>query len=278
MDSYSTSRNQILALKALQLCGTSSPFYAPCFALHLFIQPCVPFAPGFWILEKCSQQSVGIWTTFRLSGTVANIYWTCCCLLVTWSLRQMIENNFFVVYNITILIAFCLRHYLNQLLVHINVKNSKFGTYGGIKVYRKLQLMILLFNRFHQGLFLPTFLFIVGVSFVIPLFAFITAADTMSVPQIFIFGSAIVQVPLCLAMAFDTFGGIYDDSLNAKQAFHEAIFNLESKFERKIFSKCVRSLSPLRVMIGSVNYFDRLTSMTFVDFCVDILVNLLLLR
>ncbi len=265
-------------LKGCQVWGMVSPMYMPFFALHYWLQPCVPFAPGFWILEECSQYHANTWNTFTLSRIHGNTYWTCYCLLMLWSLRQMVENYFFVWYEITVLSSFCLRYYLNTLLSHLNTGSRRFGTLAKVRVYRKLQLMACFFNGFHQDMLISIFAALVGFCFVIPLFAFITAKDRMTIPQVFIFGSAILQVPMCIAIAFGTFGGIYADSIEALQAFRTENSTLETKMERKICAKSVRSLGPLKVMIGTVSFFDRLTPMTFIDFCINILVNLLLLQ
>ncbi len=197
---------------------------------------------------------------------------------MVWSVDLLVENHFFVCYHIKILVALCLRYYLNSLLVNIRTGNPRINSVDGIKVYRELQLMIRFFNGFHQDMFISILILMVGACFVVPLFTFITANDAMTIPQFFIFGTAIFQVPMCITIAFGTFGGIYDDSVETIQSLRAANSIVRNKIDRKICAKSVRSLGPLKVMVGSVNFFDKLTPMTFVDFCIDILVNLLLLK
>lgn len=48
--------------------------------------------------------------------------------------------------------------------------------------------------------------------------------------------------------------------------------------EMKHFRKSVKCVQPLKVMIGPVNFFDGLSPITFVEFCIDQLVSLLLME
>ncbi len=267
LESYTSNRTQILVLKGCQVCGMISIVYTPCLAFHFWLNPCVPFAPGFWFLEECTEYHGNTWSPFTLNRTATNIYMICYGVLMNWSWRQMVVNHFFVSYHITILVAFCLRHYLNNLLAHIKTGSPEYSNIATIRVFRKIQLMIRFYNEFHQDMFISILILMVGFCFVVPVFSFITVLNTMTIPQIIIEGAAIIQVPMCITIAFGTFGGIYDDSCEAIQAFRTANSNLETKTERKVCTKSIRSLGPLKVMIGSFNFFDKLTPMTYVDFC-----------
>ncbi len=138
--------------------------------------------------------------------------------------------------------------------------------------------MIRFFNGVNQDYFTSVLIFIIGVGCVVSLFAFITVKGAMSIPQFLLLGSAVVQVVICVTFGYGIFGGMYDDSLQILQAFRTTKVNLETRNERKICAKEVNSLCPIKVMIGSVNYIDRLTPITLIDFFLGILANLLLLK
>ncbi len=158
LESYAANRSQILMLKGCLICATLSSVYAPCLAFQYWLQPCVSFASGFWILEECSQYTGYFWLSAPLlNGTVAIIFWTCFCIVLAWSFRQIIENHFFVIYHITTLVAFCLRNYINNLSLNIKSGNPTFSTPYNILVYRKLQLLVRLFNELHQDMIIIIF-------------------------------------------------------------------------------------------------------------------------
>ncbi len=276
LDAFSPKRSYVEIMKSFQACAIYTPVLVPCLAMRFWLHPCEPYAPGFWLLDECSHLEK--WNSFTISGSNATLYWAFICLLFTWALSKLIANHFFVNYQFVFLIASCIRYYLDNLLVQIRNPGKRFSTLEMIQYYKKIQLMMCFFNRVNQNYFIPVLLFLIGISYVIPSFAFLTVLSTMSIPQIFIMGSASYQVVICLFVGCGIFGGIYDDSIETLHAFRTANIQLETSKERKLCAKLVRSLCPIKVMIGSVNYIDKLEPITMSDFFLGMLVNLLLLR
>ncbi len=68
------------------------------------------------------------------------------------------------------------------------------------------------------------------------------------------------------------------DSIEILHAFRTTNVQLETTKERKVCAKLVRSLVPIKIMIGTVNYVDQLAPITLSDLFLGVLVNLLLLR
>ncbi len=79
--------------------------------------------------------------------------------------------------------------------------------------------MMRYFNGVNQDAFTSSLIFVVGVSYVVAMYAFVTAKNGMSIPQFVILGSTIGQVPLCITFGYGIFGAIYDVSIKALQAF-----------------------------------------------------------
>lgn len=250
----------------------------PCLAIRYWLYPCLPFSPGFWILETCSKYHTNIFDTFALSGFLELFYWACICSLVAWSVSILLANQFFVSYQLFFVVASCIRYYLNNLLLHIKNQRKQLSTPDLIRLYKKLQLMTCFFNRINQDMFTSVLLFINGLTYVICLFSFLTVKTSMSIPQLVILSSATCQVLITITFGYGIFGGIYNDSVRVLQAFRSKNTHLKARNETKVCVKLVHSLCPLKVMIGSVNYFDRLTPITLIDFFFGILVSLLLLK
>ncbi len=264
-------------LKIFQVCAIYSPVLMQCVAIRFWLQPCVISAPGFVLLKECSQDHANLWNGYTVSGAVASVYWTCVCLLLTWSITILISNQFFVTYQFFFIMASCLRFYIKNLLAHAQNGSKPFRSLDLIKIYRELELMTRLFNRINQNGFISNIIFLLGVSFVISLFAFITIKDAMPILQFVIMASALVQTYICLLVGYGIFGGLYDDSSQTLKAFKSPNFNLGTRNERKVVTKLIYSLQPLKVMIGSVNFVDKLTPVTLIDFCIQQLVSILLL-
>ncbi len=137
--------------------------------------------------------------------------------------------------------------------------------------------MTSLFNGMNQDALISIIIFVKGVSFVISLFSFITLKDAMPILEFAIMGTATSQVLIGIAIGYGTFGRIYDDSIQTLKAFKSPKFNLGTRKERKLVTKLIYSLSSLKVMIGPVNFVDKLTPMTLIDFFNGQLVRILLL-
>jgi len=266
-----------MILRSYQICAIYTPVLIPCLAVRFWLKPCEPYAPGFWILDECTKNNDKLWNFFTLTGSIATIYWLFFCLLFTWALTKLLANDFFVLYQFVFVIAACIKYYLDNILVHVGNPRKELSNLEMIRVYRRLQLMMRFFNGVNQNYFIPILLFAIGVAYVIPAFAFISLKGEMSIPQFVIMGSAIGQVVICL-FGCGIFGGIYENSSEALHAFRKKNFLLESKKERKICSKFVQSFAPMKVMIGSVNFVDKLTPITLFDYFLGILVDLLLLK
>lgn len=229
-----------------------------------------------WILDECSK--FHLWNSFVLTGSISKLYWACICVIFTWAMTKLLANHFFVCYQFFFVVASCIRYYLDNLLARVGNRRKSFSTPEMIRIYRQLQLMIRFFNGVNSDVFTSIFIFIIGVACVVSLFAFIAVKSAMSIPQFVILGSAAGQVVICMGFGYGIFGGIDDDSIQTLQAFRTSNACLESRIEQKVCAKLVKALSPLKVMIGSVNYVDKLTPITLIDFFLGILVNLLLLK
>lgn len=278
---YLPRKLYVSVIKTFQIFGITTAGILPLLCLRLWLKPCVPHAPGFWLLQQCSKV-LGNETgqNYGLAGLSSNVYWASSIGLLYWSVFKIFNNHFFVVNQLCFLIAFCLRFYLNTLFANIQRSVSKEHSLRIAKFYRELQLLLCYFNKIHQDIFMFTLICFSGLANVIGLHAFITCRAEMNFDQFLNMGSAVLQSFACVVVGYGAFGGIYDDSTKTLKALRSV--NIRHEFDvtniRKTFKKSVMSLQLLKVKLGSVNFIDRLTPATLVDFFVSILVNLLLLQ
>lgn len=261
----------MLLIKNFQIFAITTPAILPCHATRIWLNPCLPYAPGFAYLQECSTQIESHGNL--LSGPIAKYYWTFSCFLLFWSVKELMANHFFVVNQLYFLVAFCLSYYLNTLLVNTS---STIPNWTLVKLYRELQLLLCYFNRINQDIFISTLLYFISIGNVIGMFAFITGRTEMSFMQFWIMGSAASQSYLCIIFGYGTFGKIFNDSYKLLKAF--SAVKVSMKEQNKFYRKSVKSLQPLKVMLGSVNFVDQLTPIALIDFFLGILVNLLLLK
>lgn len=136
LTAFLPNRRYIWVLKSFQACAIYTPVLVPCLAIRFWLQPCEPYAHGFWLLDQCSH--LNKWNSFTLSGSTATLYWAFICLLFTWAFGNLIANQIFVNYQFVFLIAACIRYYLDNLLAQIQISRKGFSTLEIIQKYKKI--------------------------------------------------------------------------------------------------------------------------------------------
>ncbi len=267
----------LFVIRTFQVFSITTPGLLPSHCIRLWLQPCVPHSPGFWLLEECSE-ILGK-QTFYFTGTPSVLYWTLICALVYWSIIKILAYHILITYQIYFLLAFCFRFYMSTLLSNVQRPINKQQCSRVVMFYRELQLLICFYNKINQDGFILSLLFLIGTGNVMGLLAFIICRDEMNFLQFLVMGSAVFQSFPCLLFGYGALGRIYADSTSALDAFRSiSIHGTDAKRTRKIFQKSVKSFQPLKVKLGSVNFIVQLTPATFQNFFNDILVNLLLLK
>lgn len=270
-------------VKGFQMCAiVTAPIVLICHAFRLWIQPCVPFAPGFWILSKCSHTVDNLYNWGFLGEPYQSIFWTTVCYLIASSGVTFFGCQFLGTIQFCFVVASCIRYYLNNIFANIQLLGTnQLAEMKLAKLYKELQILLCYFNKIHEDIVMSTGLYFMGVTFVIGIFALMTNWETANVFQFIVMTVGASQSFVGIMALFGTLGGIFVDSVktigsfNTKRARVEWRGNLR---QCKVHSKIVKSLKPLKIKIGSVNFVDRLTPVTFIDFCFGILVNMLLLK
>ncbi len=266
-----------------QFCSTFSPHVmTACQVARCFIQQCVPYAPGFELLENCAEfKNSEKYFQFYLHGPFALVYWVTVNFIYFVTFVRLGEGFFFVVVQLYCVQSCCMRYYIRNLLANI-ASNSNSPSQSMVKVYKQLQLILCYYNQVHQDVFVIVILNLVGVCLVIGSFALISSWNVITNMQFFALTASVSQAVFGLMVCFGNFAEIHEDSLIFIGALrtprNSASSYLDTKSQLRQKRKVAKSLYPLKVKIGSVNYVDRLTTITFIDFCFGIVVNMLLLK
>ncbi len=278
---YKPGKYYIFAIKAFQaLAIIGTPIICTSVTLRHFTQKCLPYSPGFELLEQCAH-IIGRAQTFVLGGAIAIIYWFIVCLIFFWSFLKLSGGFFFFVVQCYIVESCCIRYYLRNIWKNLLHPRTNINTLSVIQIYKQLQILVCYFNNIHQNIFAINLLSLVGSCMVIGLYAIITSWSVMTNIQFLVLSAAASRALVGFMLCFGNFGGIYTDSLQfiyvLKNPTKLVRGEMRTSNELKLQRKLAQSIQPLKIRIGSVNYVDKLTPIRFIDFCFGILVNMLLL-
>ncbi len=282
---HKPKKDYIALVKLFQFCGAiSPPVVFTCHIARFWFRPCKPYVPGFDFLAQCSKH-VDIYyisSIFNLEGKVSSIYWTGFCLILYYLVLKPAGGCFLVLFQLYFVMSSCIRYYLKNILENIKKSTSGSRNRRYIQMYKQIQLLVCYYNQIYQDIFTTTLLVFVGLCIVIGLYALITSFEFVTPLQFLVLGAAASQAIFGMLICFGNFGGIYDDSLNILAGFRSrsnfSDFGGGGLKEFRLQKKFVNSLQPVKIKLGSVNYVNRMMPITFIDFCFDILVNMLLIK
>lgn len=281
------SKDYIVAIKCFQISAIfCSLAITVCHVTRLLVQKCLPYAPGFEFLQDCkSVNSKDQYISFYLNSTMSTLYWASINLIYFVTLLKLGGGCMFVLLQLYFVESCCIRFYLKNLLVNISSNRSKQSdTSSIVRLYKQLQLILRFYNQINQDIFVIVVLQLVGLGIIIGLFALISSWSVITNLQCFVLLFVLLQSAFGLMICFGNFAGIYEDSLDfiarlRLPCFIKMSFNCRRDVRQFVKNrKVIKSLFPLKVRIGSVNYVDRFTPITFTDLCFGTVVNMLLLK
>lgn len=182
--------------------------------------------------------------------------------------------------------CYALKYYLRYIKVVIMYTiASEVGNSSGfglpkkrLQVYRELQILSTLYNVIQKDTVMCTFISSIICCIVVCLYCLITLGSGISLPQFIMFSVILADTVMGIIVMFGTFSKVNQKSLNVLEIIKEKVVTMFlKKQERNWLNKFVRSLPPLKVLIGDDNFVDKATPLVLLDFCLGMLVNLLLL-
>ncbi|CAL8121240.1 unnamed protein product [Orchesella dallaii] len=151
-------------------------------------------------------------------------------------------------------------------LLNVSVKQWKVLQ----KVYRKIQLLLQLFNKLHASGFVVYLLLVVGLGQITCTYICIRYSG--------------IPLPVAIMLVFEALDcylvilGVYGFAGDVNTTSKIVLQTLQCKLkgEKKIVRKELKSLSVLKMKFGTANYIDKMTPLIFINFNHGRIVDLLL--
>jgi hypothetical protein len=246
-------------------CSTTFPLLL---STLLLIKPCIPPFPGYFLPCGYAKSRIVLYIMMSISSSVLS-------LLVQINLFASAMIGF--VYGATLLVVAL---FLNlRLLGNRNAPKWKVWKHPWkwfereLLTYRKLQILVVLYNECYQWICFTFFLFFAYFVTSVMLYAFVRFHSDISIQ-----GSIFL-----LLTSVNGFVGIFVlNSISGK------IYHLSNKLPRKWLSitqsfkqtalirRKIRSCSGIKVRVGSVNFVDRLTPFVVCGLCLKISTRILM--
>ncbi|CAL8128997.1 unnamed protein product [Orchesella dallaii] len=250
-----------------------SPFIVVGYVLERWMIPCNASTFGYLLLPECEEgfdETENDWSLqskLVLLSIVLTTLWMNIDSFGCWALQ--LEEFTFVQ-------SICFWNYVKVFMIKINSdKNSSIDNY---LVYRQLQIMNKYYNIIQQNVLLTSTLVLVTNGFVVCTYVMLSNGTNVTVLQIFMFLNGGLNCFLVILIQIGAMAKLCGESSRVILDLKKSVGQREmSGRKRKWIKSYLKSLTPLRVALGSTNFIDELTPINLLDFCVEQIVSLLLL-
>jgi len=254
-------------------------YTAPCcavgYVLQRFFTPCNIVTVGYFLLPECAPGFDSVWS--YQSTIVLCIY----CCLIFWVFIDTFGIFAFYMTGISFVQAYSIFAYTKyfQKCLHVNLETNRHTFYKLFPVYRQLQLLNRYFNGLQQEAMIFVVLILIPMTVIFGVYTLVEMGSKISTPEFMFFFSSGFDGLVVIIVYFTVMSKVNSGAEDAKKFMRR---NVTARISETKLRKWVRvyskSLQPLRVCVGSVNYVDQLTPFTLLDFCVSQIVSLLLLN
>ncbi|CAL8122174.1 unnamed protein product [Orchesella dallaii] len=185
-----------------------------------------------------------------------------------------------VVYYVNFMtIVFCLKCAI--LAFRRQFELSSHVTPKQIMMYRQVQLLIDNFNHIHKTFMMGFIIFSVVITIVLSANLLILSNENLDFKAILVIGPIFLN---CL-ITLDSFrfpAAIHAFSIETKKWTESNVLTRISGSQDKAFLKWAtrywKSFPPFKIQFFSSNYFERLTPLIILDFCLTLVINMSLVR
>lgn len=277
------SRTQSLLVKFVQICGITSGIVIPiAYGIIQVVIPCSPATFAYFCNPECSDlvtfpAILGVTKTFALPALA---YRLIAAGLAFWILFDTVGMFAFVVgqflFTESYVMIYFLKSYYVQISLELKLNTVKQRT---LTIYRELQIHNLFFNKINQSYVVTSVVCIVAYAFTTAMYALLKYADQGTIPQLVIFGNVTLATFIIIIFVFGIFAKVNGVSLEVLDVLEQRVLSeiIVSVKERKWMKRFIKSLSPLKVCIGQVNYVDNFTPLVMLQFCFDQIFNLMVM-
>lgn len=246
--------------KLIMILGIVTSFNLPTFVVGIYIlDPCNP--PGIGYILYKSQGQCHIPENFQrgLILLFEGVMW--------FSIISPVAFNVFHFYFLGVR---CMTHYISQ--TWNNLKKQELRFLSAFHSYRQIHLLNGIFDDALQTLLIPATVMVTTANFSISLYSCLKLHRKIPPPALAFF----------ILIAMDTSSILLIVKLSAGVLTRAGKFLASCKKNEKLgmipgHRREVRALEEIKVRFGSSNFFDERTALVIFDFCMNNIVNLMLI-
>ncbi|CAL8092345.1 unnamed protein product [Orchesella dallaii] len=250
-----------------------TPIIVVGYVIERWIVPCSAATSGYLLLPECDDgfaESGRRWSLQSKSALLSialTTLWMNLDSFGCWALQLE---------DLTFIQSICFWNYVKVFMIRINSDND--SSIDNYLVYRQLQILNRFYNVIQQNVLLTSTLVLVTNGCIISTYVMLSNGSNVTVLQMFQFLNGGSNCFLVILIQIGAMAKLYGESTRVIQNLKKSMTQREiSGRKRKWIQRYLKSLTPLRVAVGSVNFIDELTPITLLDFCVNQIVSLLLL-
>jgi hypothetical protein len=243
--------------------------FFPCvYLLIIHFDPCTPPFPRWWILSSCS---VDLVLTNERNLNLQIAFTTVSFVLTFYVLANLAASAALALLYGPLGMMFAFLSHLEHIKKRISLQQP---LHRRIIMYRGVQLLVGLFNDCYQWVFFTVLLFIGYFMVSMILFVFVRLHKDSSSEISFLLGCFTFEGFLGIFVLNSLCGKVYHSSRSLLTAWGRNSSLEKSRFPNIWIKKSVRSCQGIKIRMGSVNFFDRLTPLVICGFCVRLAVRL----
>ncbi|CAL8122150.1 unnamed protein product [Orchesella dallaii] len=263
----------------------SAPILAFAYAAQRWVNPCQSTTVFLYLLEESCKNEKHVkgsnWnfkSYFYLIFIYFSSLWVCAYLIGAFALQC---TEFFLVP------FYCLVTYIKNFRAALE-KGRKDNVERILLKYRQLQILERSLNWMHQDMVTPAVLNIFIMAAIISTYVIISEGTQLNILHLIMFSCVLIDSIASIVLGFGTFGLVHTESTITLDVLKEkliprleleAVRSTQVKYLKlKLVKKFVASLYVLKVRIGNVNFVEKTTPITVLDFCLAQIVNLLLMK
>jgi len=245
-----------------------------CYVMQRFMSPCNIATVGYFLLPECSAEFDSSWSSLSLwaLGTY--------CLVVFWLFIDTLGIFVLFLGSISFAHALLIFKYTMyfQKCLEVNLETKSHTTYEVFSVYRQLQLLTRYFNGLQQKAIIFVVLILGPMCVIFGAYTLIVMGSNLSLPHFTQFFLSLLDGMIVLVICFTVLSKVNTGAEDALQFVTGFVTpRISPRKSQKWVQVFVKSLKPLQVNMGSVNFVDKLTPFTLLDFSVNQIVSLLLM-
>lgn len=143
-----------------------------------------------------------------------------------------------------------------------------------LKIYMEIQLLTAVYNETNKMFVAPAFVLIPSMGFCFCVYTLIMWFDQLDVTSILVFSNGMAVSVATLVLCFHFAAKMHITSARIKKDF---VTRGRGNCSPSEWRRCCMVLSPVKVYIGSGNFFERLTQPVIFDFWVTNTISLILM-